>query len=167
MRPKLLSAIVMVLAVILGACGGNGADHNEDSATSEPAATEGDSSTFGVAADASDADRTIKIVASDELAFRPETVTVSAEETIRFVVTNDGKSPHEFVLGDQEYQDEHEQAMAHGGEHGADLGNVVDLPSGETGELTWTFTSSGEVLFACHVSGHYEGGMVGTITVTG
>lgn len=43
--------------------------------------------------------------------------------------------------------------------------NTLSLEPGETGELTWRFTGSGEVLYGCHQPGHYAGGMVGSIDV--
>ena len=42
----------------------------------------------------------------------------------------------------------------------------MSLAPGETKELTWRFSEAGEVLFACHVDGHYDGGMVGTVSVS-
>ena len=41
----------------------------------------------------------------------------------------------------------------------------LSLDPGETAETTVTFDEPGELLFACHVDDHYEGGMVGTISV--
>jgi uncharacterized cupredoxin-like copper-binding protein len=31
----------------------------------------------------------------------------------------------------------------------------------------WTFTEAGTFTYACHVSGHYDDGMIGTIAVEG
>ena len=44
--------------------------------------------------------------------------------------------------------------------------NAIEVASGETKELTWTFTQAGDLLFGCHEPAHYAGGMVGTIHVT-
>ena len=163
MKPKLLGATVIAVLVTFSACGGT--DHSQHSGASQPADDENDTAGFGTPAQAASADRTIKVHALDELAFHPGKLSVKEGETIRFVVTNDGRTRHEFVIGDEAYQDEHQQAMAHGGAHDGELGNAVDLPPGETGELTWTFTTPGEVMYACHVAGHYDGGMVGTVSV--
>lgn len=158
--------IAMSLVLVMGACGSGeegsgGADDTSGSSSSE-------AGSFGEAASAGDADRTVEVSALDKLAFDPASVEVKAGETINFVVTNDGKAPHEFVIGDRDYQEEHEKSMGsmgsmdHGGE---DLGNVLELEPGATEEIAWTFTEAGEVLFACHVEGHYEGGMVGSVKV--
>ena len=54
-----------------------------------------------------------------------------------------------------------------GGMHGhTDAMVSLTLDPGETAEATVTLDGPGELLYACHVSGHYDGGMVGTITVT-
>lgn len=39
--------------------------------------------------------------------------------------------------------------------------------SGQTKEATVTFEDPGEILYGCHIEGHYDAGMVGTVTVTG
>ena len=139
-------------------------DHDEDS-------DDHDEFAFGAPADAGDADRTIEVAANDDLTYDPVTIEVEAGETITFTVTNTGQAVHEFTLGDEAYQAEHEEEMAEmmaSGETMAhDDPNTLSLEPGETGELTWHFTESGEVLFGCHQPGHYAGGMVGNIDVTG
>ena len=120
---------------------------------------------MGEPADESDAGREIKVVMRDELAYDPEQLDVSVGEVITFEVVNEGKAPHEFILGDGDYQEMHEGDMADGG-HGGMIDNGVTLEAGESASLTWRFTESGEVLYACHEPGHYEGGMVGTIEVS-
>ncbi len=44
--------------------------------------------------------------------------------------------------------------------------DAVTLEAGETDELTVTFDGPRVLLYGCHEPGHYDGGMVGTITVT-
>ena len=41
----------------------------------------------------------------------------------------------------------------------------IEVSSGEVAEITWRFTEAGDLLYGCHEPGHYEGGMVGSITV--
>jgi uncharacterized cupredoxin-like copper-binding protein len=109
--------------------------------------------------------RTIEVTALDELAYDPTSIEVEVGETVRFVVTNADETDHEFVVGDDETQEmAEEQAMQ--GEHGhVEAMASLALAPGETEEATITFEEAGELLYACHVAGHYEGGMVGTITV--
>ena len=126
---------------------------------------------FGEPADAADADRTIEVDANDDLTYDPPSIEIQAGETITFVITNTGQAVHEFTLGDEALQDEHEEEMAEMMEEGEmtmeDEPNALSLDPGETGELTWHFTSSGELLYGCHEPGHYAGGMVGDITIQG
>jgi uncharacterized cupredoxin-like copper-binding protein len=113
-------------------------------------------------------DRTFQVEASDTMRFIPGEITVQEGETIAFVVTNSGEAEHEFVIGDEEVQQEHEAEMAESGgemedEHGDEA--EVEVAPGETATLVYTFDEPGELLYGCHVPGHYAAGMVGTITV--
>jgi uncharacterized cupredoxin-like copper-binding protein len=120
--------------------------------------------------DASGAERVIRIQANDSLAFEPDTVSVQTGETVRFVVTNSGEEDHEFVLGPESVQMAHEEASEageeHGGMHVEGQLAALELSAGATEEAVVTFDQSGEVLFGCHEPGHYDGGMVGTVTVS-
>jgi uncharacterized cupredoxin-like copper-binding protein len=134
-------------ALVLVACGGGGAETQQG--TGE--------------------ERVVRIEALDSLAFEPDQISVAAGETVRFVVTNPGVSLHEFVLGPEFVQAAHEEMSEMGGEHGGHVEGqlaAVELPSGATEEVVVTFEEAGEVLFGCHEPGHYDGGMVGTVTVS-
>jgi len=155
--------LALALGGLLSACagGGNGegaahaGGHEDGEASVEAAVT-------GQPASAEDADRVITVETLDSLAFDPETIEVAAGETVTFVVTNPGKATHEFVLGNEAYQEEHGAEMGEG-EHGE---GAVEVEPGETKRLTWTFDEAGETLIGCHEPGHYEGGMVGTIEIS-
>lgn len=124
---------------------------------------------FGEPADAASADRVIEIEALDTFAFDPAAITVEAGETVTLRVTNAGAIPHDFTLGDEALQDEHEAEMAEmGGEMELhDEPNLLVLEPGETKEMTWHFTQPGELLVGCHQVGHYAAGMKATISVGG
>ena len=107
--------------------------------------------------------RSVEIQAVDSLRFEPDEVSVDAGETIRFVLVNTGGEDHEFVLGDESLQESHEMDGHEG--HGDDALAAVDLSPGSTVEVTVTFDEPGSLLYGCHVQGHYEAGMVGTVTV--
>ena len=173
MRTKLL-ALLAVMALVLGACGGSsGGDSNDASgghdahsggATDSGSSTEGE--VPGSLADASEADTEILIKASDDLTFDPETINVKPGEVVTFVVRNEGNNVHEFVLGDPAYQEMHEQeAEEMEGHDMSAMENAVTVEPGETKEITWKFTEATSLQFACHEPGHYEGGMLGTIDV--
>lgn len=117
----------------------------------------------GSVEDPSTATRTIAISAIDT-AFEPASLSVARGEVVTFVVTNNGKAAHEFILGDAAMQEQHASAMEHGGPaHGGD--NMIELAPGETKEITWRFDETGTILYACHEPGHYDAGMVGEIAV--
>lgn len=95
-------------------------------------------------------------------------MTVATGEVVTFKVTNVGAIPHDFVLGDDHLQEEHEAEMA---EMSGDMA-MHDEPNafvlvGETKEMTWMMTEGGEILFGCHQPGHYQAGMKGTVTIEG
>jgi uncharacterized cupredoxin-like copper-binding protein len=117
-----------------------------------------------------DAERVIRVEALDSLAFEPDSVSVRAGETVQFVVTNSGEEAHEFVLGPESVQMTHEEASdageEHGGMHAEGQLAALELSPGETEEAVVTLEQTGDVLFGCHEPGHYDGGMVGTVTVT-
>lgn len=110
--------------------------------------------------------RTIEITARDDLSYDPASIEVDAGEIVRFVVTNAGESEHEFVVGDLEMQELAEEQAIEGMHGHVEAMASLALEPGETAEATLTFDEAGEFLFACHLTGHYDGGMVGTITVT-
>ena len=119
--------------------------------------------TGGHGAAAGDA-RTIEVGMTDDLRFDPEAITVARGETIHFVVRNAGDAVHEFLVGDEAAQAEFEEEMAGGGmDHETSSGVSVD--PGQTEEFEYTFETEGILLAGCHEPGHYDAGMVATITV--
>jgi uncharacterized cupredoxin-like copper-binding protein len=139
----------VALAVALAACAAPAAS------PSPPAASP---SSSGV--------RTVEVAATDALRFEPAAITVQAGERVRFVVTNTGTVDHEFYVGDEAAQKEHEQEMAGGGMMHDDP-NGIEVPAGETAELEISFDAPAELLIGCHVLGHWAAGMKATLTVEG
>ena len=178
MRNRLLM-ILVVVGLIAFACGGDDDSGGEAAAEDQERAAQTDEMdmddemdvgdeefSFGAPANAGDADRTIEVVAKDDLTFDPSAVEISKGETVSFVVTNEGKIVHEFVLGDEASQQKHEAQMEEmEGEKMHDEANAIALEAGETKELTWSFSAAGELVFACHEEGHFDAGMIGVISV--
>ena len=95
-------------------------------------------------------------------AFDPTTLVVDEGDTITFVIHNGDPIPHEFILGDDEVQAVHEKGTeAH---HGARPGEI-SIPPGATRRTTFTFQTSEDLVFACHLPGHYDYGMRGAVKV--
>lgn len=134
--------ILMLVAALslLAACG-------DDSASG---------GTLGESASAADTDVTIEVSADDPFEFDPDQIDVEAGQTVLFKVTNTGEIDHEFQIG---------SSGDDGGHAGHSMEGHLHLEPGESGELAWSFPEAGEVEFACHIAGHYESGMKGTITV--
>jgi uncharacterized cupredoxin-like copper-binding protein len=105
--------------------------------------------------------RTVTLIARYSR-FQPSHLTVAAGTTVRFVVENRDPIAHELIVGDREVQDLHETGRGH--HHGAVPGEI-SAPSGSVVETTYTFDRPGEILFGCHLPGHYAYGMRGTIRV--
>ncbi|MFJ7885369.1 plastocyanin/azurin family copper-binding protein [Pseudomonas sp. NPDC096917] len=155
-------------------------------------ASPGEHFDFGQPAPAASATRTVEVVMTD-IAFTPKSLDVKAGETVRFVLVNKGQLLHEFNLGNAALHAAHQKEMLemqqsgmltptgmnHAGmDHSAMGHGAMDMPGmkhddpnsvlvepGKTAELTWTFTKTDSLEFACNVPGHYQAGMVGQLKV--
>ena len=94
--------------------------------------------------------------------YEPSSIQVRPGETVRFVVRNTDPIDHEFILGDEEVQRIHEEGTeAHHGEKPGE----ISVPAGATVSTTYTFPDQpGSLIFACHLPGHFDYGMRGTVT---
>lgn len=114
--------------------------------------------------------RSIDIRMDDTMRFAPDTVTVQAGETIRFVVHNAGKIEHELVLGTDEDIRAHAEDMKKGTDHSHSHSHAgtaaISVAPRQTGELVVTFPKAGTLQMACLIAGHYEAGMKGQLSVT-
>jgi uncharacterized cupredoxin-like copper-binding protein len=122
---------------------------------------------WGIAADPALAQRTLRISMSDRMRFEPDSLVVKQGETVRLLVTNDGKLKHELVIGTKPVLEEHAALMKKFPNMEHDEPYMVHVAPGKTGEIVWTFNRAGEFHFACLIAGHYEAGMTGKILVTG
>jgi uncharacterized cupredoxin-like copper-binding protein len=186
-RSSIRLAAVVAAGLLLAACGGAADTAGEASTTSAPPdadEAQGDatgggmddgmddgmdmSGAYGAPADASEADRTIEVAVDNDLAFKPDEYEVAAGEVVTFRITNTGDIEHEFVLGDEQAQQQmaEEMAEADGHAHSAEMSNAVTIRPGEEAELIWRFPDEATtVLVGCHVPGHWEAGMRGSVTV--
>ena len=155
----------LLASLIVGACGDSTAETTQAEGTDMAEMM----FSFGEPAEAASADRVIEIAANDDFSFAPDEITVSAGEVITFRVVNEGALLHDFTLGDEAIQEEHEAEMAEMAESGEmmmhDEPNAMSIDPGQTNEMTWHFTETGSILIGCHQVGHYASGMKGTITI--
>lgn len=97
--------------------------------------------------------------------FAPARFTFEAGETVRFVIHNDDPIDHEFILGDKAVQERHE--VGRDRHHHGEVPGEVSVPAGGTRSTTYTFTEPGTLIIGCHLPGHFDYGMRGTVVVVG
>jgi len=94
--------------------------------------------------------------------FAPDRLRVVEGTRVRFVVANGDPVHHELIVGPPAVHERHAEGSE--AEHPSIPGEVsVDLNG--TAVTTYTFDEPGTVEFACHLPGHYEHGMHGTVEV--
>jgi uncharacterized cupredoxin-like copper-binding protein len=95
--------------------------------------------------------------------FAPDRLSVKPGETVRFVIRNTDPIDHEFILGDEHVQLVHEEGTE---AHHPPRPGEVSVPAGQTVVTIYTFPETpGELIFGCHLPGHYDFGMRGTVAI--
>jgi uncharacterized cupredoxin-like copper-binding protein len=117
--------------------------------------------TAGACTTSEDPDRVIEIGIRHSR-FDPGQLSVEPGEEILFVIQNEDPIAHEFILGDEEVQRVHEDGTE--AKHGAKPGEV-SVAAGAAAETTYTFEGPGNLIFGCHLPGHYDYGMRGTVRI--
>jgi uncharacterized cupredoxin-like copper-binding protein len=95
--------------------------------------------------------------------FVPDHFEFAAGTTVTFVVENRDPIDHEFLIGDEDVQQAHEDGTEK--HHGAKPGEI-SVPAGKTRTTTYTFDEPGTLLIGCHLPTHYDFGMRGDIEIT-
>jgi uncharacterized cupredoxin-like copper-binding protein len=150
-------ALLPVAALLVAAC---------SSGSGSTAAPSSAASALPTAAASASAEATrIEVQLTDALKMEPAEMAVPAGVPVTFVVTNTGSIDHEFYLGDEAAQAEHEQEMQEMDGMGNDEEMGIGVKPGETKELTVTFPEAGSILAGCHVAGHYAGGMKASVDI--
>ena len=109
----------------------------------------------GFVAGTADAPRIVRLVAGPGLAFSPPAITIQRGEIVTFQVTTMGPTAHEFMVGPADAVATDQEGTP----------EVADIGMMQTKSVTYTFAGAGPYAFACHVTGHYEAGMRGTIAI--
>ena len=120
---------------------------------------------WGIVGDAEAVKRTIAVKMADTMRFTPDKIAVRDGETVKFVVENQGKVMHEFVIRTKPELDEHAALMMKFPNMEHDEPYMAHVPPGKTGEIIWTFNRPGDFDFACLIAGHYQAGMHAAFTV--
>lgn len=135
-----LMVVLLVVSVVLAACGAPQGSSNEVTVT------------------------------LTEFGFESSRTSFEVGVPYRFVVTNEGVVEHEIMIMPPltEEQMAMEMDMHELDELALVAVEAENLQSGDTTSFEYTFTepvSDGSLEFACHVEGHYEAGMKLPITV--
>lgn len=169
MHRRVAQVLVVLVLVVAGSAGTPPpANAVEDGRRHGPAAAQhshgAHPSAAGRPGRAADVTRTVRVEARD-IAFDLRSLEVRAGETVRLVVTNVGRIPHEFAIGTREEQAAHRKAMIGKPDVVHDDPNVLSLKPGEAKELIWRFARRADIEFACNIPGHSEAGMRGEVRV--
>jgi uncharacterized cupredoxin-like copper-binding protein len=164
---KLAIAYSALLAIPALAGGGHGQGHDDEknphsaNGKSDHVMEQAHNETVGSPAQPSVAQKIVLVSLTDQMRINlsEDLSTIKSGSVIQFVVTNEGRIPHEFSIGNQAEQQEHAEMMRNmpGMTH-AD-GNTITVEPGATKTLTWDFEGEATVVFACNIPGHYEAGM--------
>ena len=153
MNPILKYSFFLTLVLPLSALAGPGDGHHahhHDNVMSK----------VGMPAMKSESMKTITLTTEDNMKFNfSELPDIKAGDVITFVVTNTGKIPHEFSIGDEAEQNAHREMMRKMPNMVHEDGNTITVQPGETKELTWKFMGHTDVVFSCNIPGHHEAGM--------
>jgi uncharacterized cupredoxin-like copper-binding protein len=99
------------------------------------------------------------------MSYEPASLQIKRGEQIKFVITNDGELPHEFVLASTADNHKHAELMKKYPDMEHDDPNGKTVEPKKTAEIVWRFSKRGEFEFACLIPGHREAGMTGKIIV--
>jgi uncharacterized cupredoxin-like copper-binding protein len=157
---RYLVVLPLALALVAGIPGARA--HTGHQAANAAATQE---EAFGRPGDAKLAKRTISIQLTDAMRINPASLAIRQGETVRLHITNDGKLPHELVLGTKAEIDEHAKMMREMPNMVHTDASSVRLESGKSADIVWNFSKAGTFLYACLIPGHWEAGMQGTVTV--
>ena len=135
----------------------------------------------------SEVNRTIEIKMYDNY-FEPNEIIIKKGETIKFIVSNYGELVHEFNIATKEMHIKHQPEMMKMVEHQILLADKIDkkkmkemakkdhsmahshsnsvlLEPNEIGEIIWKFSTTANLEAACNVPGHYQDGMIATVSL--
>ncbi len=104
-------------------------------------------------------DKIVSINMYDAMRYSLQEFDVRPGQTVHFKITNKGKIPHEFTIGNKKELLDHRDMMRQMPNMVHREANAITLKPGESGEILWTFGHSDETEVACLIPGHYEAGM--------
>ena len=135
----------------------------------------------------SEVNRTVEIKMYDNY-FEPNEIKIKKGETIKFIISNYGELVHEFNIATKEMHIKHQPEMMKMVENQILLADKIDkkkmkemakkdhsmahshsnsvlLEPNEIGEIIWKFSTTANLEAACNVPGHYQDGMISTVSL--
>lgn len=170
-RNLVFTALVLVLALVVAACGGKKADNTSASnnaasnnqvatnnnATNNTGSTSTDSSSASGTSGATDAAPQTILISMEMVAYSPKEVVIPPGTTVRWVNNESFAMPHDVVQGTSDEL----RAFLDG-----NFEPLFQSPVLNPGDFwEYTFTEEGEYAYGCTQLMHFMAGMVGTITV--
>ena len=142
---------------------------------------------IGMKGKSNEVSRTINVKMYDNY-FEPKSIKVKSGETIKFVVENKGKLVHEYNIATKKMHLKHQPEMMMMMQMGILLPTKLDmkkmkeasktnramshshsnsllLEPNKKGEIIWKFSTNEELEVACNVPGHYQAGMVSSVSI--
>jgi uncharacterized cupredoxin-like copper-binding protein len=120
---------------------------------------------WGIAADVTEARRSIEIRMTDNMRFTPSHIDLREGDIVRLRAVNRGKVMHEIVIGTREELQAHAELMKKHPDMEHEEPYMAHVSPGRRGDIVWHFNRPGDFEFACLIPGHFEAGMRGTIRV--
>jgi uncharacterized cupredoxin-like copper-binding protein len=156
MKPRflLLAAPVVVAGALIA-----GYSATNDTVASPPAATASSAKTGGAVA-ATDGQVT---VTTTEFAFSPMEITTKPGK-LKLTLVNDGKVEHEIVVLKTNQAAGAMKVSGGRVSESTSVGEVSETAAGATKSTTLDL-KAGKYVIVCNISGHYQAGMRGTLTV--
>ena len=96
--------------------------------------------------------------------FEPSAVTVPVGRPVTFILINDDPIDHEWIVGDAALHQRHRTGTE--ARHDA-RPTEVTIDANSTRRTTVTFDAAASLQYICHLPGHEQYGMVGTLTIRG
>jgi uncharacterized cupredoxin-like copper-binding protein len=156
-KTAFLLPVLATAALAIAGCG-------SDSSSSDSTSTAADTTT--TAAPAAAAPLTSVDMAMSEFKFAPDTVTVAAGK-VPITQKNTGAVVHEFVLLKSDKPADSfavKNGQINEEDVGTNVGEIEDVAPGKSKSKTFDL-KPGKYVFICNLSGHYEGGMYGSMVV--
>lgn len=108
---------------------------------------------------------TMKETEDGKMVYIPSKFVIKKGEQVRFIVTNAGEIPHEFVLASTEENLKHAEEMKKFPEMEHDDPNNKTIQPKKKAEILWRFDKGGTFEISCLIPGHREAGMLAGVDV--